>query len=224
MFVSMWMQRKPLVIAEETSISEAALAMTRGRLRHLLIGARSGTETQLLGIVSTHEIARAFPPDLNPFSASASDRSQPTPVADIMTREPLTVGPQTPIEDAAIILRDHQIGALPVVRDTALLGVIAESDIFRAFVEILRPQEEGVRVSFDVSQGEDALALALALAKENGLRLTSMQALDHDGVRIGVVRLISGEPDRFIDGLWRSGHRVLSVERTGKATEQGEKR
>jgi acetoin utilization protein AcuB len=52
-----------------------------------------------------------------------------------MSGQVLTVGPETPIRDAARLLRERKIGALPVVEDARLVGVISTSDILQAFME-----------------------------------------------------------------------------------------
>ena len=50
-------------------------------------------------------------------------------VADIMTRDPVTVQVHTPVREAAGILRSRHIGGLPVMEGGRLAGIITESDI-----------------------------------------------------------------------------------------------
>src|SRR6476660_8469086 len=50
-------------------------------------------------------------------------------VKDIMTKDPETVGPGTPIGDVAGMMRDLNVGIVPVVREGELLGVITDRDI-----------------------------------------------------------------------------------------------
>jgi CBS domain-containing protein len=51
-------------------------------------------------------------------------------VAEIMTRDPIVVTPQTPLKEAIRILAEHRISGLPVVNDTGkLVGIISESDL-----------------------------------------------------------------------------------------------
>jgi acetoin utilization protein AcuB len=54
----------------------------------------------------------------------------------------VTVNPETPLQDAARLMLTKKIGGLPVV-DAAnhVVGVITESDIFKAFVEIVEKSE-----------------------------------------------------------------------------------
>lgn len=214
MLVGMWMTRDPVTIAPATPIAEAAVTMSRHGIRRLLVGERVGGQTRLAGVVSSSDLARAFPPDVNPAALGAWERHPRTPVAEIMTRHPLSTTPDTPIEEAARLLRERKIGALPVLRHGAIVGIITESDIFRAFFEVIGASDPGVRLTFDLSRDEDAISVVLDLARRHALRVSSLLTMTHDGRRLGVVRLQGTAIDPFIDGVWRSGHRVLSVIRT----------
>jgi acetoin utilization protein AcuB len=214
MLVRMWMTRKPVTIGPEASISDAATTMARHKLRHLPVTREAKGGLLLVGIVTSHDVARAFPPDLNPFSIAAWDCPIRRPVSEIMARTLQTVEPETAIEDAARVLLTHRIGALPVVADARLVGIVTESDIFRAFMEIVGATEEGVRVTFDLTEDEDMLDAVIAIGRRHGLRLGSILSMHHDGRRLGVVRLLGAEPEGFVDEVWRAGHRVLSVVRS----------
>ncbi|HCA95778.1 MAG TPA: phosphoribulokinase, partial [Cyanobacteria bacterium UBA9226] len=51
-------------------------------------------------------------------------------VADIMSRNPIVVNPQTPIKEAMKILAERRISGLPVVDEAGkLVGVISETDL-----------------------------------------------------------------------------------------------
>ncbi|NER51760.1 MAG: CBS domain-containing protein [Symploca sp. SIO1A3] len=51
-------------------------------------------------------------------------------VAEVMTRNPIMVEPQTPIKDAIKLIAEHRISGLPVVDETGnLVGVISETDL-----------------------------------------------------------------------------------------------
>ena len=67
-------------------------------------------------------------------------------VSEIMHRDVVTVTPDTPVTTAAMLMLNHKIGGLPVMGEHGrVIGVITESDIFRAFVETL-PEEKVINV------------------------------------------------------------------------------
>jgi acetoin utilization protein AcuB len=213
MLVGMWMTPAPLTVTPETALSEAAVLMARRRLRHLPVT----RGTRLVGIVSAHDVARAYPPDLNPFSAVAQDRCIARPVGHVMTTTLRTVSPGTAIEEAAGLFVAHKIGALPVVVGRELVGVLSEVDVVRAFREMLGAGEAGVHVTFDVTAHDDAIGAALALARPHRLVVDSVSTMHHEARCLAVVRLSGAAVDAFVDDLWRTGHRVLAVVRTAAA-------
>jgi acetoin utilization protein AcuB len=56
-----------------------------------------------------------------------------------MTRSVITIGPDSPAREGARLMLAHTIGALPVLDDGRLLGIITETDIVRAFVRTTAP-------------------------------------------------------------------------------------
>lgn len=205
----MWMTRNPVVIEPSTAIADAALLMARRRVRRLPVVA-PGSE-RLVGIVSDRDVARAFPPDVNPFAARTDLHAVHGAVRDVMTAGPQTTTPSAALEDAAARMRDARIGALPVVTGDRLVGILTESDVFRALVEILAPPGAGVRIVFDVAPDEDVLEMVTALAARHRLRIGSVLSMAHEGRWLAVVRLSGAASDAFVDALWRSGHRVVSL-------------
>jgi acetoin utilization protein AcuB len=216
MLVAMWMTRKPVTIAPTTSIGEAAALMARRRFRHVLV--TDERTAALRGIVSLHDLARAFPADFNPLSAAAATGAPAIAVGDVMTAKPATVTPATPIEDAARLMLDHKFNALPVVQGDAVVGILTESDVLRAFVEMVGPGDRGgtaetasARITFDVSDSEDAVAFIVELARTRQSRVASILTMVHDGKRLAIARVSGGDVDGLVGAVWRSGHRVLSV-------------
>lgn len=197
----------PVTVDPTASIATAARLMARRRVRRLPVvdGER------LVGIVSELDVARAFPPDVNPFSAVVEPKPGDRTVHDVMTARPVTVEPSTPIDEAAAVLRDRRIGAVPVAVGHRLVGILTESDLFRAFTELLGVGPHSVGVTFDVSDGEDVLAIVEALAAKHRLRVASVLSFEHDGRRYAVARLSGKASDRFVDDVWKSGHRVVAV-------------
>jgi len=212
MNVSMWMTREVLSVEPETLAAEAAKLMARNQVRRLLVVEHWAAGPHLLGIVSAKDVIHAFPPHVNPFAIEGPDaRLTPTTVGQIMTASPRTVTPETPIEEAAALMCTHKIGALPVLRDKALAGIITESDIFRAFVSVFGSGEPGARITFDATQGEDLFEIMGRLSKKHHLRVLSLIWTRHDQLPVCVVRVTEGNVDRMLDDLWSSGHPVVNV-------------
>jgi CBS domain-containing protein len=58
-------------------------------------------------------------------------------VESVMTPNPKTVSPDTSLIDAARIILEMKVGGLPVVEEGRLVGIITETDLIGALVELL---------------------------------------------------------------------------------------
>lgn len=210
MLVSTWMARDALTISPESPIEAAVEKMVHHRIRRLPVV----SEGALVGLLSRTDVMRAAPEGMNPFSKhSQGFRGIERPVREIMSSPPITASADTPLEEAARVMVERKIGALPVVRGTALLGIITESDIFRAFIALLGGHDRGVRITFDLSSGEDILAFASSLGKRHALQVAALFTMETDGKRLGVLKLTGPGSAEVLEEIWRSGHKVLSVVR-----------
>ena len=100
-----------------------------------------------------------------------------------------------------------------------LLGIVTESDIFRAFIEMNDVGSPGVLMTFDLDEDEDVTATMVELCGAHQARVSSILSFHHrdprtgDRRRLGVVRLPGAVPAGLVDAIWASRHRVLSVVR-----------
>ncbi len=121
-------------LTPEDSMESAIVLERRCRIRHIPI-VESGT---LVGIVTDRDLKRAAPSPLTGTDQQEYERvTRGTPVRQIMTRSPMTISPDAPLKDAVRILCEKKFGALPVVEAGALIGIITETDMLRAFLKIL---------------------------------------------------------------------------------------
>ena len=109
-------------------------------------------------------------------------------------------------------MRDRKIGGLPVVSNGHLVGLITESDIFRAFVEFFEPQDEsGVRITFNISKQEDVFALMTSLAARRNLRVINFIVLQKHERPMCVAHVTGSAVEELLDDVWKSRHQVISV-------------
>jgi acetoin utilization protein AcuB len=212
MIVGMWMTRDVVTATPDTPVARAAELMSRRGIRRLPVTVPGLHGPRLVGIVSATDIVRTYPPDVNPFAALVPDVApRQGTVGEIMQHRPATTTPDTPVEAAAAIMRDLRVGALPVLRQDVLVGLITESDIFRAFVSLLASPAGGVRITFDTSRGEGVFSWVAQAAARRGLRVVSLLTAEQEGRPVCVVRIAGPAADEFLDDLWASGHHVLNV-------------
>ena len=96
-----------------------------------------GKGNRLVGIVSRNDLMQAAPSKATTLSVfEANYLLAHLEVREIMN-EPITVTKDTPLEEGARLMVEKGIGCLPVMRGEDLVGIITETDIFKAFAEIL---------------------------------------------------------------------------------------
>ena len=214
MIVGMWMTRDLVCIQPDTPLHEAARLMADNRIRRLPV-VQAEDELSLLGMVTATDLYRAYPPECNPLSSDAAPPEISVVASQVMSTSVLTTTTDTPIEDAATLMRDHKIGALPVVQEGRLTGLITESDIFRAFISILKADAGAVRVTFSITNDEDLFSVLANAVRSSQIHVLSMMASRQDGQSMWVARIAGEGVEQFIDGLWKSGNQVLNVLRAG---------
>lgn len=126
-----WMTPDPITIGPATTLPEANRLMKECNIRRLPVVDNG----RLVGIVTLGDIREASPSSATSLSIYELNYliSRLT-VGQIMTRDPISVAPETSIEAAARLMLEHKIGSLPVVDDARVVGIITESDIFRLLV------------------------------------------------------------------------------------------
>jgi acetoin utilization protein AcuB len=202
------MTTPPITMDVRGSIAEAHGLMRHYDIRRVPVLQKG----RLVGIVSWTDLMRALPSPASLLGA------QETPglllrasVKEIMTPNPITVSPNQPIEQAALVMRQEKIGGLPVVEDGALIGVITESDIFQAFVDLTGVREPGTRLVVDLTGHPKAVAEIAAVADETGLPLASIATYSQDHERLAIVRMATDNPVPLVQALGAKGFRVVHL-------------
>ncbi len=124
-----------VTLIEDETLAHAKRCMDRGRIRHLPVL----RETKLVGLVTHRDLLAASFSIFAEVEPAEQRRVFVTvPVAEAMHRDVITVGPDTPVADAAHTLLDNKWGCLPVVSDDGdLLGIVTEADFLRLTVRLL---------------------------------------------------------------------------------------
>lgn len=214
MIVSMWMTRELVTIGPDTTITEAAALMARRHIRRLPVVEQHAGNPCPVGLITATDILHAYPPEVNPFAFAmtpSDTREAHVTAAEIMSRVLRTVTPETPIEDAARLMRNSKIRTLLVVQKMKLVGLITETDIFQAFVSILESTRGDVRITFEIAPEEDTFGLIAPIALRWGVRVVSLMSIQQGDRQLCVIRLAGAAVNEMLDELWRSGHRVLNV-------------
>jgi CBS domain-containing protein len=112
------LSRKPVVrLSAQASVHEAACVMTSANCGSVLV---MEPPDRLLGIVTERDL-------MTRVLARGLDAAR-TPLADVMTANPICIHPETRVSDAVLVMLERGFRHLPVVRDGRVLGVFSARD------------------------------------------------------------------------------------------------
>lgn len=126
-----WMTPDPMVISSNCTLPEAYWLMVNNKIRRLLVI----DQDTLVGVVTLQDLRGKVPTaliGLDPLKAS--DMLTKLPVRHVMTENPKTISADATLVAAAHLMLEFEISTLPVMDAGRVVGIITESDIFRALV------------------------------------------------------------------------------------------
>jgi len=207
-----------VTLSPEASVAEALTLCRKRRIRHIPIL----DEGRLVGIVSDRDLRDASPALGDPERARTLQEIR---VADVMSREVITVDPQDSIENAAQQMYELKIESLPVVSEVAvadggatvveqeLLGIVTSSDVMRALVTLAGLPEPGCRIEVRVPNREGILAEVADKIRDLHVDIFDVLS-DPDrrsGKRTLIFQLATADPSSVMQSLKTAGYEVTWV-------------
>ena len=143
------MMPAPISITTQATIQEAIELMKVNSIRHLpVVDGRQ----RLQGLLTLSDLKQALIPSM------LGDIT----LADMMIKNPISVSPDDDIEWAAQLIYKHKISGLPVInKGHKLAGIITESDILRAFIDLMGILSSSTRI--DITTNDDSAGLNKAI-------------------------------------------------------------
>ncbi len=193
MFVREWMSTPVIAISSGTSVIAALRVMELNGVRRLPV--LSGDA--LAGIVTREDLHALL------GHGEGMAREVEAPVEGAMRSPVVTAMPDDTLERAAEQMLEREISGLPVVESGRLVGMLTESDVFRAFTKVLGLKESGARVVLTIPDGTD---LAEEIRRRaSGLAIRSLAATPRLGGGWDVVMRLRGRvPVPSVDAGVRS--------------------
>ena len=125
-----------LTASETLSLAEEIMNMAR--VRHLPV---IDDDENLVGLVTHRDLLRASLSTLTALSADEDKQfKRALPASEIMETSVEAIGPDAPAVDAAVRMKEHKIGCLPVVEGERLVGIITEADFLELAIRLLKTE------------------------------------------------------------------------------------
>jgi acetoin utilization protein AcuB len=174
MFVTEMMKTDLVAVNPETKLSEAKSLMEKGNFRHLPV---MDAEGKLVGIVTDRDMRDAHPSSLLDEESyqKTLERVMQHTIAEIMTKDPITIAPFYTLQDTLLIIGKKKVGALPVVDEEGhLKGIMSTRDLLRAFVNIMGIEEPGTLLCILVDEQPGQLKKIVDIAAEENVSMGSV--------------------------------------------------
>ncbi len=200
MVVKDFMTPNPITVFPDTTFSEALRIMRERKIRRLPV-LEGG---KLVGIVTEKDLLYA-----SPSKATTLDIWElhyvlsKLKVGEIMTKNVITVEESAPLEEAARIMAENKIGALPVLNEEGeLVGIITETDIFKVFIDMLGARRDGIRYTFTAPNKPGIILEISKRIYDAGGNIIAVSSYPKDGMNYFIVMKVAGvDHERFVKSL-----------------------
>ncbi len=180
MLVQELMTKNPLTTTPDTSVPDALALMRQKKVRRLPVLDKTG---KLVGIVSDQDLLYASPSPATSLSVfEINSLISKITVAHVMTKKVVTITEDLPVEEAARIMADKKIGGLPVMKGTKLAGIVTETDLFRALLQLLGGRRSGVRVTVQIPGAKGTFAKISGIVSAAGGDIVGLGVTEAQGV------------------------------------------
>jgi len=186
MLVREIMTKQVVALGPDTPIRDVQLLMEQRNIRHFPIlehASSEGGADRLVGIVSDRDVrlVGADHPKA-PAGVKSSD-----PISALMVSPVITADPDDPIEETAKTLRERKIGAMPVMEDERLVGIVTAIDMLDALVRMSGVTEASSRLEVEVVNRPGALAGLLDRVASRHINVSSVMTSRSDADTVSFI-------------------------------------
>ncbi len=201
MTVERRMTLNPVTIGPDANVVEASDLMKKEKVHRLPV---LDKDKKLIGVITEKDILHATPSPASSLSIHemAYLLSKLT-VKKLMTKNPVTISKDVPVEEAARMMVDQDLSCLPVVEDGKLVGIVSKSDLFKILIELFGARNIGTRVSFIVEDIPGVIAKVSKVISDAGydiIAFGTFMGTDASN-RICTLKVATEEKDKVLELL-----------------------
>jgi acetoin utilization protein AcuB len=196
MRVSEIMNQEPITISPETPVGQALKLMQQHQIRHLPVVQNNF----MVGWISARTLREVL----------LASMLEVITVGDVMVEAPISVTPDTSVEEAARLVHEHRIGGMPVLEEEKLVGVLTVHDLLSAFIIMLGLLRSSSRLDLLLNTKPETLEDVSRLIQAHGGRIMNIAlGPTKEGKRCYFFRLEKCDLEPIITALEEQGHQVV---------------
>lgn len=196
MLVNKIMSENPVTISPDKRVGQALKLMQQHNIRHLPVV----QEDRMVGWITSRDLREVL----------LASMLEKITVEDVMLKTPITVTPDTQVEEAARLVYESKIGGMPVLEGDRLVGVITLMDLISAFLSMLGLLRTSSRLDLLLEDRPEVLEEASRLINEAGGRVINVAlGPNREGKRPYYFRIIKCDLQPIIDVLKEHDFQVV---------------
>jgi len=210
LFVKDHMTANPITITTETPIFQALEIMTRKKVRHLPVLDKAG---RVAGLVTERGLLQVSPSPATTLSVYELNYVlAKVTVKEALVRNPVSVDPELPIEEAAQIMHEKKIGSLLVTQDDRLVGILTQTDVIGSVVRLFGLHKAGTRLVIETQDRTGLLADLTKILKDMNINIRSVATMEVGPGRYHLMLRVSlADAGPLVSELEAKGFSVVSV-------------
>lgn len=190
------MNQDPITIAPDTRVGQALKLMQQHQIRHLPVI----EDDFMVGWISARTLREVL----------LASMLEVITVRDVMVEAPISVTPETSVEEAARLVHEHKIGGMPVLDGEKLVGVLTVNDLLSAFIVMLGLLRSSSRLDLLLDNKPKTLEKVTRLIETSGGKIINVAlGPTKDGKRCYFFRIEKCDLDPIIDTLKNQGYQVV---------------
>ncbi|MFC3418428.1 CBS and ACT domain-containing protein [Salinicoccus hispanicus] len=200
-------------LTPEHTIEDALNMMGENAFRHIPIVDQN---TRLVGIISDRDIKLTLPSVL---SDEDPDFTLKVPISRIMRKRVTYCHPMDFVEEIALDFYHYSIGAIPVLRDDKVVGIVTQKDMLNTYLELTGMTEPGSIIEIDIEDRTGVIHDIGKVFKELNIKIISISVYrnkEKKGYKTVLLRVQAMNPRKAIDILKDRGFTVLEPSQMGQ--------
>jgi len=193
------MVSKVITITSSATVKDALDVLQKNNFRHLPVVDRA----KFVGFVSESDLRHVL------VLPGGNDIK----IKEVMNKDPITIGPEENIEEAARRIYEHKVGGLPVLEKGKLVGIVTAGDILATFIELMEVLQASSRIDIMLGDDPEAVESVSRIIKKKGGDIISVAMSDDQKAekKCYFFRLKKCDVDAIAAAVLQGGYDVVSV-------------
>ncbi len=208
MFIRNRMTKNPFTISSDTTIADAVALFREKKFRRFPVVDKG----KIVGMLSKADIQTVSPTKATSLSIfELNYLLSKLTVKEAMTKKVITIDADCLLEEAAIVMRENKISSLPVLENGKLVGIITESDIFDAYIDLLGFRDKGSRITIETKDVPGGISDISEIYYSLNINITHIALFAGDGVRDVIIRSPILDISEVEKKLKEKGYKIKDV-------------